>query len=219
MKKAFFITIMSALLICSCQKENEEVYSCNKHLNEWAHENLQSIRSMDRDAWLNLDEEYKRPAFNALTPEQKLLFWKDELKEVMTSFEWSEPERQHLMKMYRYLEEHPDIYEPDFFADSIREENFDKFIAPWTVDAMIDYEWTEELLYGILYTGNRMTDKEGHFQIVHKKRVISRKESAPDENCNCNKETEYKNCRGEACTGTERGCGPASAKPCDGKKH
>ena len=32
MKKAFFITIMSALLICSCQKENEEVYSCNKHL-------------------------------------------------------------------------------------------------------------------------------------------------------------------------------------------
>ena len=70
MKKAFFITIMSALLICSCQKENEEVYSCNKHLNEWAHENLQSIRSMDRDAWLNLDEEYKRPAFNALTPEQ-----------------------------------------------------------------------------------------------------------------------------------------------------
>lgn len=104
MKKAFFITIMSALLICSCQKENEEVYSCNKHLNEWAHENLQSIRSMDRDAWLNLDEEYKRPAFNALTPEQKLLFWKDKLKEVMTSFEWSEPERQHLMKMYRYLE-------------------------------------------------------------------------------------------------------------------
>ena len=70
MKKAFFITIMSALLICSCQKENEEVYSCNKHLNEWAHENLQAIRSMDRDAWLNLDEEYKRPAFNALTPEQ-----------------------------------------------------------------------------------------------------------------------------------------------------
>ena len=47
MKKAFFITIMSALLICSCQKENEEVYSCNKHLNEWAHENLQAIRSMD----------------------------------------------------------------------------------------------------------------------------------------------------------------------------
>ena len=42
MKKAFFITIMSALLICSCQKENEEVYSCNKHLNEWAHENLQA---------------------------------------------------------------------------------------------------------------------------------------------------------------------------------
>ena len=69
----------------------------------------------------------------------------------------------------------------------------------------------------IVYYG--LTDKEGHFQIVHKKRVMSRKESAPDENCNCNKETEYKNCRGEACTGTERGCGPASAKPCDGKKH
>ena len=44
---------------------------------------------------------------------------------------------------------------------------------------MIDYEWTEELLYGILYTGNRMTDKEGHFQIVHKKRVMSRKEMCP----------------------------------------
>ena len=63
MKKAFFITIMSALLICSCQKENEEVYSCNKHLNEWAHENLQAIRSMDRDAWLNLDERVQTSSF------------------------------------------------------------------------------------------------------------------------------------------------------------
>ena len=110
MKKIIMLTMMATLLIYGCQQENEEVYSCDKRLNEWAHRNLDAIRSMDREAWLQLDEDYKRPAFNALTPEQKLLFWKDKLKEVMASFNWSDGEMKHLIKLYQYLEEHPDLY-------------------------------------------------------------------------------------------------------------
>ena len=217
MKKTIILAFLAAVLVYACQQENEEVYSCDKRLNEWAHKNLKTIRSMDREKWLQLDEDYKNPAFNALTPDQKLLFWKDKLKEVMTTLEWNEAEMRHLAKLYQYLEEHPDLYTEDFAKDSLQQANFDKFIRIWTADAMIDYEWTEEMIYGILYTGNRMTDKKGNFQVVHKNRIMTMQESAPDINCNCNKKYDS-DCEASECQNITRGCGPLNSKTCDGRK-
>ena len=217
MKRTIILAVLAAVLVCACQQENEEVYSCDKRLNEWAHQNLKAIRSMDREAWQQLDEDYKNPAFNALTPDQKLLFWKDKLKEVMTTLEWNEAEIRHLMKLYQYLDEHPDLYTEDFSNDSIQQATFDEFIRTWTVDAMFDYEWTEELIYGILYTGNRMIDKEGNFQVMHKKRIMNKQESAPDIDCDCNKKYDSE-CKESNCKEIISGCGPLKSKPCNGRK-
>ena len=63
-----------------------------------------------------------------------------------------------------------------------------------------------------------MTDKEGHFQIVHKKRVMSRKESALMRTVIVIKKQNIRTVEGRR-TGTERGCGPASAKTVRWKKH
>lgn len=189
MKKIIMLTMMATLLIYGCQQENEEVYSCDKRLNEWAHRNLDAIRSMDREAWLQLDEDYKRPAFNALTPEQKLLFWKDKLKEVMASFNWSDGEMKHLIKLYQYLEEHPDLYTEESLNDSIQNETFANFVRQWKDDAIVNLNWTEEQIYGMACTGNRMINKEGTYAVIHKKRSQTKVEYINTPDCNC--QTKY----------------------------
>lgn len=208
--------VVAVLAVYACSRsEDEVVYSCDERLDEWAHVNLRSIRSMDREAWLNLDEEYKRPAFNALTPEQKILFWKEKLTEVMTSFQWSEAEMDHLMKLFRYLDEHPDMYEPEVMTDSVRNASYRQFVVQWKGEVMIDLDWSEELIYGILYTGNRLLDKEGHYQTKVMKRVQTKIEAAPDESCSCNTVQEDSCVAG--CTKV-LGCGAFGGDICNGTK-
>ncbi len=183
MKKVVIFTIACMLLTWSCQQEEqEEVYSCDKRLNEWAHSNLRSIRTMDREAWLKLEEPYKRPAFNALTPEQKIVFWKDKLNEVMTSLIWNEAEKEHLMVLYRYLEEHPDMYTKEVYRDSLAHDAFARFAYRWRNDAYIDLNWSEELVYAIACTGHRLKDKAGNYETV----LINRMSSSSEQPCNCN---------------------------------
>lgn len=201
MKRTIILAVLAAVLVCACQQENEEVYSCDKRLNEWAHQNLKAIRSMDREAWLQLDEDYKNPAFNALTPDQKLLFWKDKLKEVMTTLEWNEAEMRHLMKLYQYLDEHPDLYTKESLNDSIQNDAFARFAYQWKNDAMIDLNWTEEQIYGIANTGNRMTNRDGTYAIVQKKRNLTKSESIKTPDCDCNLQRDSDCTKGD-CKGT-----------------
>ena len=148
-KLIILAVILTVVFVYSCNKEEQEVYSCDKELNEWAHKNVRVIRSMSREAWLQLDEQYKRPAFNALTPEQKLDFWKSKLTEVMTSFDWNDMEMEHLMKLYTYFVEHPDLYTEESLNDSVVNDQFARFCYRWKNDAMIDLDWTEEQIYAI----------------------------------------------------------------------
>ena len=201
MKKTIILAFLAAVLVYACQQENEEVYSCDKRLNEWAHKNLKTIRSMDREKWLQLDEDYKAPAFNALTPDQKMLFWKDKLKEVMTTLEWNEAEMRHLAKLYQYLEEHPDLYTEESLNDSIQNDAFARFAYQWENDAMIDLNWTEEQIYAIANTGNRMTDRNGTYTITLKERILTVSESGPALDCNCSTKRDSDCTKGD-CKGT-----------------
>lgn len=216
-KLIILAVILTVVFVYSCNKEEQEVYSCDKELNEWAHKNVRVIRSMSREAWLQLDEQYKRPAFNALTPEQKLDFWKSKLTEVMTSFDWNDMEMEHLMKLYTYFVEHPDLYTEESLNDSVVNDQFARFCYRWKNDAMIDLDWTEEQIYAIAYTGNRMMNKDGGFQVVQKRRTLNLKESAPDETCNCNY-AEENNCTRDLKCKEVQGCGFANRATCNGKR-
>ena len=159
MKKIIMLTMMAALLIYGCQQENEEVYSCDKRLNEWAHRNLNAIRSMDREAWLQ------------------------------ASFNWNDSEMKHLIKLYQYLEEHPDLYTEESLNDSIQNETFANFVRQWKDDAIVNLNWTEEQIYGMACTGNRMINKEGTYAVIHKKRSQTKVEYINTPDCNC--QTKY----------------------------
>lgn len=46
-KKSFFWGIVISIMFSACQ-QNETVYSCNKDIDEWVHENLTEIRTLSR---------------------------------------------------------------------------------------------------------------------------------------------------------------------------
>lgn len=215
------ITILAAILtvisVYNCSQEESEVYSCDEKLNEWAHKNIRAIRSMDREAWMQLDEQYKHPAFNALTPEQKLLFWKNKLTEVMTSFDWNTAEMEHLMILYKYFEEHPDLYTEESMNDSIANDHFARFCYRWKNDAMIDLDWTEEQIYAIACTGNRMISKDGDYEIIQRKRNTTTTETTKSPACDCSTKRD-KNCKGGGCAPFKAGIGYAEYL-IDGIKH
>ena len=215
MKKVILMmTVVAARCGCNNADENE-VYSCDKQLNEWAHDNLRTIRSMDRESWLQLDEQYKRPAFNALTPAQKVLFWKDKIQEVLT-LDWNAQEEEHILKLYQYFDGHPNMYEEEVLNDSVKQDDFQQFAAKWRVDALFDLGWTEEQVYGIIFTGNRMINKMGEFAISYAGRLRTLSESSSDDNCGCN--SSEKGCDYDCKNKTVTGCGIAYALSCNGKR-
>ena len=191
------IIILASVLIIgtvvSCQQDDYEemTYSCNKRLNQWAHENINDISLMDRQAWLKLSEEYKKPAFNAFTPEQKLLFWKNKLEEVLKTFTWNKNEIAHILKLYAYLDEHPNMYEEEIMNDSLEHDRFARFAYKWKNDAYIDLNWSEELVYAIACTGHTMLDKEGNYEIKMVEKNITFRETFNND-CNCKVGIDYR---------------------------
>lgn len=214
------IIILASVLIIgtvvSCQQDDYEemTYSCNKRLNQWAHENINDISLMDRQAWLKLSEEYKKPAFNAFTPEQKLLFWKNKLEEVLKTFTWNKNEIAHILKLYAYLDEHPNMYEEEIMNDSLEHERFARFAYKWKNDAYIDLNWSEELVYAIACTGHTMLDKEGNYETFIIERNSSKSETSQNKDCDCYIGND-RQCKKSDCN-AQKSCDMAFYFPCNG---
>ncbi len=215
-KLALLALVVAGLCACNNDFENGEMYSCNEQLNEWAHANIRSIHSMDREDWQELDEEYKIAAFNAMTPAQKILFWKDKIREVLL-LDWNAQERQHITQLYMFLENNPNMYDPEVLDDAEESEKSTRFFAQWEVDALYDLGWSEEQVYGIIYTGNKLLNKNGEYQIRQTLRLRSSDEgSGTSANCNCY--SGQSGCYGSCIHETTTGCGTLYKSPCNGKK-
>ena len=101
MKKNVILScvLLVVLSMISCV-EDEQMYSCNKTINDWAKSNLSEIRSMTMSDWLLIPEvNYQRAAYVAFTPTQKLNFWIEKLNSVL-QMDWDEKERKHIKEMY-----------------------------------------------------------------------------------------------------------------------
>lgn len=218
MKKLVLLTfVVAGLLACNNDFENDDVYSCNEQLDEWAHANLRNIQAMDWESWQNLDEEYKRPAFAAMTPSQKILFWKDKIQQVL-QLDWTNEERQHITKLYIYLENNSNMYEPEVLQDPEMAKQRESFFAQWGVDALYDLRWTDEQIIGIVHTGNRLLNTNGDYEVRHNLRLRSSNEGGGggSDKCNCNKSVVGAACYG-TCVKTAQGCGYMWADECDGR--
>lgn len=215
MKLRTFLTILSfAAIICSCSNEEEETYSCNKKLNNWAHKNISSIRSMQRETWLKLDENYKNTAYSAFTADQKMLFWKDKIRETL-EFDWTEQEADHIYKLYTYLDERPDFFTVEYISNPENLANYVEFIKTWKRDAIYNLDWTEEQVYAICYTGNRLVNKAGDIELMKSVRLKTVAETVKPNTCDCNTTLDG-SCK-TGCSGGGYTCGALKNAPCNGK--
>lgn len=148
----------------SCKTEEPEIYSCDGTVNEWAKENLDNIRTMTRKQWNNLDEDRKRAAYVAFTPEQKIALWNDKIEQVLT-LDWSEEERKHIIKVSAFINSHHDLFHKEKITEALENE-LESFANKWKEEAVKDFGWNERLVYSIIASPNNLLDKDGNIEVV-----------------------------------------------------
>jgi len=200
----------------SCTKD-ERVYSCDKAVDAWVKENLTSIQMMTRNDWLKLGEDVKRAAYIAFTPEQKFIFWKEKLIEVL-ALNWNEAERKHLELMYKTISENPQWFADDFSKNEVEWEKFEQFTYRWRETAEADFGWDRDNIRPMIASGNKMLNTKGELQI-NAGTTISLRSSADD--CECSGVDSY--CGNNhicdaslTCNPSSFGCGTIGLYRCDG---
>lgn len=221
-KKFFMLISLVGITLCSCNNEN--IYSCNDAIDEWVRDNLSEIRVMSRAAWTTLDEEVKAPVYRAFTNQQRVDFWTKKLEKTL-SLDWNEAEKEHIASVIDFIKEHPQYLDGyDYLSDNDKN-TIDLFSYKWIEKAYEEFNWSKELVYGIIISGNTLLDKQGTLlttvnQTGSRATVLSTSES----NCNCNLTDDWCNtstCEDVACTENGGGvfiyCGFLGMRTCNGR--
>ena len=176
----YVCALFASLTFFSCSQD-EEIYSCDKGINDWVKENLIDIQQMDRNDWLQLDESVSRAAYAAFTPEQKFLFWKEKITEVL-ALDWNEQEKQHIDLLYETISNNPQWFATDFRKNEEELEMLELFEYKWIENAKDILGWDMIIIGAIAASGNKMLNTKGELQIKSTIRLKDRSEGS----CNCN---------------------------------
>lgn len=227
MKRSYFLWLFTLCFLTSCMQD-EVIYSCDSTVNEWANEHLEEISKMSRDNWLDLqDSEYKMATYLAFTPEQKYLFWKEKISEVL-SLDWNADEKEHIQSLESYIEQHKDYFNPE----TLDEDSFDKYMYLWFEKAKDELNWSSDVLYAMVVSGEIMMDKEGALRTRESVNVM-RKRVKSNSECDCSTADDWcmnrvanlppgspkvtGTCVSGDCETNKKGCGTFMMKPCNGK--
>jgi len=217
--KQKFISVCLLLLsigFFSCSQD-DKIYSCNKDVNAWVKENLADIQMMSRSDWLNLDTNLKRAVYVAFTSEQKFLFWKGKIAEVLT-LDWNEAEKKHLELLYETISDNPQWFTADISKNEEEFEKFELFEYRWSENAKDNLGWDKHLIGSIVFSGNKLLNTKGELQTENTS--IFR---ADYPECECSKQSDwcanpssYCGGVGGVCYATSSGCGFLWGYQCDG---
>ena len=221
MKKNVILScvLLVVLSMISCV-EDEQMYSCNKTINDWAKSNLSEIRSMTMSDWLLIPEvNYQRAAYVAFTPTQKLNFWIEKLNSVL-QMDWDEKERKHIKEMYYFIVNNPFIFNDKRSDEEMRV--FDLFMYNWHSTAKKELKWSQNLLVSMIATGYPLLDKKGNIQMPRQLETI---QTGSEELCECHAgNIFFIACGGsspsceesENCIATAHGWGALMVESCNG---
>lgn len=210
------ITIFS-----SCTSDEEEMFSCNKQVDEWVKDHLSEIRVMDRTDWLNSPNEKALAMYRAFTPDQRLSFWNAKIEEVLR-LNWSEAEINHIRKAQIFLNSNSEIFSDFALTTEERDDLVDEFCYKWTENAITELGWTETIAKSILMSGKRVLNTDGELQELKSDFSISLLSDNEEVNCNCNKNDDFcshgSDCVDDPdCNTSERGCGWLWLSGCNGR--
>ncbi|MFD2552532.1 bacteriocin fulvocin C-related protein [Bizionia sediminis] len=203
--KNFFKTglcLMIIALISSCQTE-EECYSCNESVDNWARQNIESISKMDRADIIQLPAEKQRAAFRVLSPERKTSVWLDKISYLKNKYKSDEE-----IKLFEFVE------------NVLANRKFDKEMSDkeyYAVEAKLlplveAAGWSKsKMVYAF---GTLQNEKQVNNDFYGSSSKVA---VAHDVDCNCNWGWcgDGGDCEKETCDETDFGCGFLGFGSCD----
>ena len=212
MKKLFFMLVLTTLVLTSCSKEDNILYSCNEDINEWVIKNKEMINKMNRSDLLKMNTAQMRAAYRAFTQKQKIQYWESSLEESML-LDWSEAEVLHIKKVKEFIKSHTHF----FRGEPLEEEELDEleiFFYQWLEYAKENFGWTNKTGIAIAGTGYSLKNKEGDVN-------ISTLSFTSSSSCDCNDGVLSDFCIGGICgkikcLETYDGCGWLQLQKCNG---
>lgn len=111
METYYLVCAIALITMVSCSSD-ELTYSCDKEINQWVKDNIESIQQMDRSDWLSVSGEMSIATYRAFTHQQRVRFWQDKFAEVK-QLPWNEKELRHIEWAESYIDSHLDIFNSD----------------------------------------------------------------------------------------------------------
>ncbi|MGM9568920.1 MAG: bacteriocin fulvocin C-related protein [Phascolarctobacterium sp.] len=211
--------LVMSFLLSSCNQE--QIYSCDKSIDEWVHSHLSEVQTLSRSEWKQLTENFKVPVYRAFTLEQRATFWNEKLTEALT-LGWSNIEKEHIQSLITFINEHQKYLNG---YDSISDEDkniFDIFIYQWIDFAKTNLGWSNKLIFAMLASGDSLLDTNGTLAInrMNNKSTFSNETNST---CNCSLKSDWCTPNGwdcqidKTCEDTTLGCGTLFMYDCTGR--
>ena len=183
------ILAVSCLVFFSCQQQySGEMYSCDPDVDTWVKRNLKEIRVMTRSEWNELDEDYKRGAYEAFTPEQRQKLWIQKIENVL-ALDWEDGEKAHLENLLNYVKNNCLLF--DYESENRIEilEKFEVYFYKWNEYATDNLGWTKDQIGAITSTANNLIDKAGKVEIKSNSNL--KLKTSSESSCNCSTTSDW----------------------------
>ena len=208
-------------LFPSCNGGLDEVYSCDKEINQWVINNRQSIQSLSRVEWLLLPDAQKVPAYRAFTKEQRVNCWLTKINEVL-SLSWNDKEKEHIQEITRFIIDHQNLFDGRKLSDE-QIEDVELFFYKWQKRSIGIFGWDKDMCIDIAGSALPLRNKNVEFDYIEtlpKLQIGIDRKDQDDGECNCSVRQDFcsspRPCKEGSCSDTYYGCGWLWVASCTG---
>lgn len=141
----YFIAIF--IIAASCNKSEQQTYSCNKDLNDWVTTHKDGVADITRDQFVTLPTTYQKAVFKSFTKEKKTSLWHEKLDILLESDYYNEDFKRKIEELKTFVE--PDIY--DFDIGEKPDDYILDYLDVWEQDVLGIYE-PDTVIFSINFT-------------------------------------------------------------------
>lgn len=216
--KKILIAIFMCIGLSSCDIYD---YSCDPEINNWVSSNIDDIRSMTRKEWVQIEDVSKqRGAYGAFSIEQKIALWKGKFEEIL-ALKWTPKECDHIKKLINTIQANSDWFNQN--ATEEVQDTKELFVQAWLDYAIEDLKWSNELIYAIAFTPEKMGPDKKVIHSPIRQELKTRSEIVHECDCNIPESANFyqcgmadKDCITGNCKETGWKCGWAWSYECNG---